>query len=103
MRACCSAEHDGAGTAAQDAALRQEAAHDRAGGAVSDHWTTQLRDGMLKQQRIQAVASRMGWLDAEVARLAAEGHMADVDRLLDERRELESYRLVLGAGLVPNG
>ncbi|HWT22953.1 MAG TPA: hypothetical protein VN213_05550 [Solirubrobacteraceae bacterium] len=70
---------------------------------LSDHWITQVRDAMLKQQRMAAVAGRIERLDAEVARLAAEGYMVDVDRLLDERRNLEWHLCALRADLVPNG
>jgi hypothetical protein len=39
-----------------------------------------VRSGKLKQQRMAAVATRIEFLDAEVAKLAAEGYMVDVDR-----------------------
>ena len=58
---------------------------------------------MLKQQRMAAVAGRIEQLDSEVAKLAAEGYMLDVDRLLEERRHLEWTLCALEAGLVPNG
>jgi hypothetical protein len=72
-------------------------------GVVSDHWITQVRDSMLKQQRMAAVAGRIEQLDSEVAKLAAEGYMLDVDRLLEERRHLEWTLCALEAGLGPNG
>jgi len=62
-----------------------------------------VRSGKLKQQRMAAVATRIEFLDAEVAKLAAEGYMVDDDQLLEERRDLEWGLCALEAGLVPNG
>lgn len=67
------------------------------------HWIAQLRDGMLNQQRATAIELRLAEVDEEIAALAADAYMTDVDRLLDERMHLVQYLCALRAGLIPNG
>jgi hypothetical protein len=58
---------------------------------------------MLNRQRLNAAEDEIRLIDEEIAELAAEGYMVDVNRKLDERLVQQTRRDALRCGDVPNG
>ena len=58
---------------------------------------------MLNRQRLNAAEDEIRLIDEEIAELAAEGYMVDVNRKLDERLVQQTRRDALRRGDAPNG
>jgi len=65
--------------------------------------STDGRQPMVNQQRLNAVEYEIDLIDQEIVELFAAGYMVEVDRRLDDRRAQQTLRDRLRRGDVPNG